>query len=267
MTEIEKQLARLRYGPKVIRRKTRIIAEATLRESRHIRESNFRVIGHEDVERLFHLYDELFFNRLFQQLLSREGEGGLRFRVSSRMSSAGGKSYRMRRQVPAKDGAKTVFEYELAVSARLLFQTFGAEERDVTVAGLPCADRLEALQRIMEHEMIHLLELLVWRESSCSRERFQRLASHLFGHTAVRHELVTQREIAHRHFGVRIGDRVTFEFEGVPHTGVVQRITQRATVLVEDSRGELYSDGCRYRKYYVPLPLLAPAPAGTLRVE
>ena len=28
----------------------------------------------------------------------------------------------------------------------------------MTAAGLPCADRLEALQRIVEHEMVHLLE-------------------------------------------------------------------------------------------------------------
>ena len=73
----------------------------------------------------------------------------------------------------------------------VLFQTFQGEERSVTAAGLPCADRLEALQRIVEHEMVHLLELLVWRESSCNRERFQRLAGSLFAHSGVRHELVT----------------------------------------------------------------------------
>lgn len=82
------------------------------------------------------------------------------------------------------------------------------------------------------YELVRLLELLVWRESSCNRERFQRLAGNLFAHAAVRHELVTQREIAHRRFGIKIGDRVTFQYESVRHTGIIQRITQRATVLV-----------------------------------
>src|SRR3989442_4544923 len=260
MTPIEKQIAALRYRPREVLRKTRAIYRATLRESRHIRASNFTAIAAEDVERLYRLYDETFFNGLFQRLLSQDGEGGLTFRVSSRVSSAGGKTIRVQRRVRSKEGVKTVFAYELAVSARLLFQTFQGEERAVIAAGLPCADRLEALQRIVEHEMVHLLELLVWRESSCDRERFQRLAGNLFAHTAVRHELVTQREIAHRRFGIKTGDRVTFEYEGVRHTGIVQRITQRATVLVEDPHGLMYSDGKHYRKYYVPVPLLVPAP-------
>ena len=153
MTDLEKQIAALRYRPRVILRKTRAIYQATLRESRHIRASNFTTIAAEDVERLYRLYDETFFNGLFQ-----------------------------------------------------------------------------------------------------------RLAGNLFAHTAVRHELVTQREIAHRRFGIKTGDRVTFEYEGVRHTGIVQRITQRATVLVEDPHGLMYSDGKHYRKYYVPVPLLAPAP-------
>jgi hypothetical protein len=260
MTDIEKQIAALRCKPRVIHRKTRAIYQATLRDSRHIRAGNFATIAAEDVERLYRLYDEAFFNGLMQRLLSQEGDGDLTFRVSSRMSSAGGKTIRRQRRVPTKGGVKTVFSYELAVSARLLFQTFQGEERSVTAAGLPCADRLEALQRIVEHEMIHLLELLAWRDSSCNRERFQRLAGNLFAHTAVRHELVTQREIAHRHFGIKVGDQVTFQFEGVRQIGIVHRITQRATVLVEDPRGLAYSDGKRYRKYYVPVPLLAPVP-------
>lgn len=255
--DVEKQIAALRYGSGAIRRKTRAIYQATLRESRHIREGNFGVIAAEDVERLFQLYDEGFFKGLFQQLLSREGEGSLTFRISSRMSIAGGKTIRKQRRAPSNEGAAPAVAYELAVSARLLFQTFGAEQRTATVAGLQCVDRLEALQRIVEHEMIHLLELLVWRDTSCDRAPFQRLAANLFAHTAVRHELVTQQEIAHRHFGIKIGDRVTFDFEGARRTGIVRRITQRATVLVEDRDGQMYTDGKSYRKYYVPLPLLS----------
>jgi hypothetical protein len=46
---------------------------------------------------------------------------------------------------------------------------------------------------------------------------------------------------------------VTFLFEGRPLTGRVNRLTKRATVLVEDPEGERFSDGRRYRKYYVPI--------------
>jgi hypothetical protein len=38
--------------------------------------------------------------------------------------------------------------------------------------------------------------------------------------------------------------------------GRVNRITKRATVLVEDPDGVKYSNGLRYRTYYVPIACL-----------
>jgi hypothetical protein len=53
-----------------------------------------------------------------------------------------------------------------------------------------------------------------------------------------------------------VGDRVSFAHEGSRRVGRVHRITKRATVLVEDTRGRSDSDGRRYTTFYVPLPLL-----------
>ena len=39
--------------------------------------------------------------------------------------------------------------------------------------------------------------------------------------------------------------------------GLVARITRRATVLVPDASGKLYTDGRRYARYYVPLDELS----------
>jgi uncharacterized protein (DUF433 family) len=256
MTDIPAEIVALRYATEEIEHKTQAIYAATLQESRHIRAGNFEAIAAEDVERLFRRYDEAFFGGLFPRLLKQEDVVGLTFRISPTMTSAGGKTKHRRQQVRSPDGTRTVTSYELAVSGPLLFQTFRTEGQTATVVGLPCADRLEALQRIVEHEMIHLLELLVWQESSCSRERFQQLAANLFAHTASKHQLITQYEIAQKEFGIKVGDRVTFVFEGVRRTGVVNRITKRVTVLVEDARGMRYSNGKHYLKFYVPLPLL-----------
>jgi uncharacterized protein (DUF433 family) len=256
MTDIQTEIVTLRFATAEIQQKTQVIYAATLRESRHIRAGNFDAIAAADVERLFHAYDEAFFDGLFPRLLKQEDVVGLTFRISPTMTSAGGKTKYRHQQVRSPGGVRTVTTYELAVSAPLLFQTFREEGHSATVVGLPCADRLEALQRIVEHELIHLLELLVWRDSSCSRERFQRLAANLFAHTASKHQLVTQYEIAHQEYGIKVGDRVTFDYEGVRHTGTVNRITKRVTVLVEDPRGTRYSNGKHYLKFYVPLPML-----------
>jgi hypothetical protein len=58
--------------------------------------------------------------------------------------------------------------------------------------------------------------------------------------------------------GIRTGTHVGFLFEGKRLEGRVNRITTRATVLVEDAEGQPFSDGRRYKTYYVPLPLLTP---------
>ncbi len=76
---------------------------------------------------------------------------------------------------------------------------------------------------------------------------------HLLHQCAVPHG-----ERAFTKFGVKPGNRVSFRFDGQHHTGVVNRITKRATVLVEDASGEPYSNGKRYRKFYVPIGMLEP---------
>ena len=57
-------------------------------------------------------------------------------------------------------------------------------------------------------------------------------------------------------FGIKSGMMVRFRFDGVEHEGVVNRINKRATVLVEDRRGERYSDGKHYTKFYVSVQML-----------
>jgi hypothetical protein len=45
--------------------------------------------------------------------------------------------------------------YELAIAISMLFDGFLETDRRITVCGLECEDRLEALQRIFDHEMVH----------------------------------------------------------------------------------------------------------------
>ena len=95
-------------------------------------------------------------------------------------------------------------------------------------------------------------EQLCWQESDCAATRFQDIAARHFLHRDHTHSLVTRRERA-AEAGIRIGSRVSFIFEGHELTGRVNRITKRATVLVQDPEGSQFSDGSRYKTYYVPL--------------
>ena len=187
--------------------------------------------------------------------LDEDRAGPLGFRVSSRMTRAGGKTIRTRprptRKVPAPPP-----HYEIAVSSTLLFQTFGDIARPVEVVGLACRDRLDALQRIFEHELIHLAEFLATGSSSCSAAPFQAVARSMFGHLKAVHDLVTPRELAEATHALRVGDLASFEHDGLRRIGRINRITRRATVLVESPNGRPFTDGRRYETYYVPLAML-----------
>lgn len=236
-----------------IRHRTQEIYGDLLTRSRWIDVPNFKSIHSRDLEFLFERYDQLFFDGHLGKAARANGTP-LTFRVSKRMTRVGGTTTRFRPRFAV--GARG--SYEIAVSSTLLFATFHDVERPIKVTGIECRNRVEALQRIFEHELIHLTEMVVWDDSSCSQKRFQSLAFQFFAHTEATHQLITPSERAVTKFGIRPGDRVRFKLEGVEYFGVVNRITKRATVLVEDRNAPLYSDGRRYAKFYVPLGLLIP---------
>jgi hypothetical protein len=254
------RLSKLRHSPEEVAEKSARIYRAVLGVSEHLRSGNFEAIGVTDLRFLFDLYDAEFFGGFLGAMLAEDCQGEIQLRLSGRMTRAAGKTFF--RKVPKRVGGKVEErpEYEIAVSTFLLFQTFRHVDRVVTVVGIVCRDRLESLQRIFEHELLHLAEFLTMGESSCAAEPFQRLAREIFGHSASVHDLVTPREIAAKAHSIRPGDRVTFEHEGITRVGRVNRITKRASVLVEDSAGRPFSDGKKYVTFYVPMPMLRKEP-------
>ena len=242
---------RLRFSDADRSERNQHIAARIFGESKTIQGPDFRAISGADLRCIFDLYDQQYFDRRLNLALN---DTPLEFRVSSRMTRAGGKTgfWKKNRNSPIE-------RLEIAVSSTLLFQTFRGEQTDhsIRVTGVECYTRLDALMRVMEHELVHLAELLGWDESSCRRDRFQTIAWQVFGHTDHRHALITPRDRAAA-AGVRPGRQVRFDFRGETLNGIVNRVTRRATVLVPASDGELFSDGITYRRYYVPIRMLEP---------
>jgi hypothetical protein len=250
------KLAALLFSAADVANRAKLIYEAMLDQSAQIRTANFTLIGSDDLERMFALYDRHFFRGLLGEMLMEDYANPMGFRLSRRLTRAAGQTMRQVRRVSVSGKKAERVAYEISVSTTLLFSTFQNVEREVIVGGLPCHDRLEALQRIFEHELLHLSEFLGWGRSSCSAENFHALSRRIFAHEGVSHDLVTPREQAAVAFDVRVGDPVSFQLDGITYHGRVNRITRRATVLIESPRGEPFSDGRRYLTYYVPLPLL-----------
>src|SRR6056297_2433997 len=177
----------------------RQIHEQMLLTSRTLDGPNFRKVSGDDVARLIRLYDDHFFAG---RVLAAASAEGVSFQLSSRMTSVGGK---LVTQYPDGDhnGRR---HFQLVLSSTLLFQTFEDVSRPVKVAGCLCHDRLEAMQRVAEHEFVHLIEMLIWNDGNCNESRFQSIAHRYFGHTDYQHNLITQRERAAVKFNIRVGD-------------------------------------------------------------
>lgn len=223
------------------------ISQYMLTNSRSIGAGNFTEISGSDLGLLFHVIDEHFFEGSVNRLCEQQANRPLSFRLSTRMTSAGG----MTTMQTSRDRPPKI-EFEIAIATTPLFATF-KDDPTAVVSGIVCHNRLQALQRIMEHEMIHLVEMLLWNNSNCAAKPFKRIVKRFFGHTESNHQLLTPRDIARKRLGISRGDLVTFSMEGRKLTGHVNRITKRATVLVANSKGALYDDGHKYMKYYVPL--------------
>ena len=212
---------------------------------------NFQHLDNRDLQFVFNATDDLFFDGMVRQLADSK-QFPLRFRVSRRMTHSGGVT-----KMTTLPGRGRKREFEIAISAPLLFHSFQEGQGAATlVTGVPCLNRLEALQKIIEHEMLHLVELMIWDDSNCSARRFRSIAARIFGHSQSNHQLLTPRDIARRDHGISPGDWVQFSHRGCQLTGRVNRITKRATVLVPCRQGTRYNDGKRYTKFYIPFERL-----------
>jgi len=218
-----------------------------LLRSQTLTHGNYSAISGSDLRLLFTLYDQQFFSGVLTHHLDQR----ISFTLSTRMTSSAGKT--LFRKDPVR--------FEIRLSLPLLFGTFAdtGREREVLVNGIPCHDRLEATLRVFEHELVHLIEFMLFGASRCTGPLFKQLSWNLFRHTCQTHQLTTPRERAARVLGLTVGSRVSFKTKGRRLEGTIYRITKRATVMVPDPEGP-YVDAQRrrYAKYYVPLKRLAP---------
>ena len=191
-SELTVFLKQAKHEPETIRQKRLAIQDRVLAQSEVLEEPDFRTISRQDLFEMFHACDETFFgNRLLPFFESREAR--LRFRFSKRMTKTGGQTtYRKR-----IENKREVRDFEIAISATLLFNT-RFSSGTIRVAGVSVESRLDAMQRILEHELVHLSEMILWDDSSCARRRFRTIASNLFGHRESNHQLVTPAETCER---------------------------------------------------------------------
>ncbi|MDF2879904.1 MAG: hypothetical protein K0R54_461 [Clostridiaceae bacterium] len=239
----------LHYSIDDIKLKRKYVYNQLISTSENIKNGIIKKVSVNDLYLLFKLYDGTFLQNYFKDNLY----GKLEFSLSKRMTSSAGKTIYPRniRSLPLN---QVKFEIRMAVN---FFFKFYETKGDKIVNGIISIDALEALQLVFEHEICHLLELTMYRQSSCSGKRFKGIANSIFGHTKSYHELPTANQIAKNKYNAAIGKKVTFKHNDLNISGIITNINKRATIMVLNNKGNYVDNfGNRYIKYYVPLNMI-----------
>ncbi len=235
----------IKYTFKDIDLKRKQVYEKFLKQSTNIT-GKISTISIADLRNIFELYDNIFLNDWFQNHF----RGKLKFSLSRRMTKSAGLT------LCPKNISSLKLEnviLEIRISVDFLFQ-YNLIDGKKKVCGILTEDSLQALQLILEHELCHAIEFLYFHKSSCIGERFKTIAMNLFGHNESYHKLPTNKQIASQKLGLKVGDNVSFEFEGRKIIGFIYNINKRGTIMVKNPKGTLVDkNGNRYVKYYVPL--------------
>jgi len=239
----------VRYTEEETKAKRAQVAELFTAKSNHVKNSDITAICNHDLELLFACYDQVFFANWFKECFA----GTLQFSFSRRMTKSAGKTYYPKDADPARPESLVI---KVKINIDMIL-AYGLVENSDRVGGITTRSRLEALQVVLEHELVHVIEFIHFQQSSCSKKRFRALANHLFGHTESFHCLPTSQQIARHKLGLTLGERVAFPMKGQVVEGLLYAVHKRAVVMVPDRQGD-YADqrGQRYTKYYVPLSLL-----------
>jgi hypothetical protein len=239
-------LLEIKYTNEDINNKRTLISSLIKEKSINIKESCITILSGEDLRELFELYDDIFFMSSFK----KNYKGKIKFSLSKRMTKSAGSTV-------CPKNISSIREEDLVLEIKIgidFFFNYDKISGDKLVCGHKTDNCFHALQLVFEHELCHVIEFMIFHQSSCKKERFKSLAYNIFKHTASYHGLPTQKEIAMEILGIKVGDNVSFVFEGINRQGFIYKINKRAIIMVKDKNGNFMDkDRNRYIKYYVPL--------------
>lgn len=220
-----------------------VIKKALLKTFRIKEVNSSNVITVKAVEELISLYDYYLLNNYIKHNIPN----GIKVSLSSRMTSAGGKT------IFTKRSNENNFEIRISLTILQEYINSGYKGK---ICGISGEDVIDGLMLIMEHELCHVLEFSTYGNSSCKGRRFKGIAWKLFRHGTSTHEITSKKDSMDINT-IIIGQGVTFNYKGILYSGLVTSINKRATVMVKDPKGQ-YKDkkGNTFNKWYVPLTML-----------
>lgn len=180
--------------------------------------ANFESLNPQDTQLLFELIDRHFLLGKLSEWL-KANNSRLTVTPNTKLTSTGGRCI-MQRDPITHSYKKTNCVFRIDLAPRILLETFKKGEVCHSSGGVKCCSRLECLQLILEHELVHLLVDLFCPELSTKTGKtihhgaaFKRLILNLFGQTEVKHRLLlgdasAMEAQAAQAKALRVGDKI-----------------------------------------------------------
>ena len=208
--------------------------------------SFFSYPRHTDLKKLFSLYDEHYFSGAINEHIL------VSLKYSRKLTSSAGmilftKGICSSVSAPKKE---YIAKATISFSHPLIFDEYQTETDNYLVNGVVCRNPAEALMRVMEHELTHLVEYVLYNKSSCGQPQFQKICYDLFGHTESKHSIGVPLPTDAEKAKFKRGDKVSFQYENKVFKGTIERIQKRATVRIDNPQGN------SPKRFYVPISLL-----------
>lgn len=184
------------------------------------------------------LYDKYFFSNRIQKQLEQTNST-LNF-VFSQHTKTGGSC--------SKRGS----DYVIKIPIVLFQNLFRNGEKNLLVNGISCTTKLECLQIVFEHELIHLFMFLYYDDHKSSYgqsrdtftshgELFRSITYMYFSHTDYKHSLFSgEASDKIKKEDITLGARIKYQSKGNEYYGKVSKINPKRAKIVHDD-GKIFN--------------------------
>ena len=219
--------------------------------------ANFSSFTAKNLNDMFQLYDDIFFGGQIAQKL-RDTNSQLSFKVTK-----GGKAKTAGWCQTRKGYGTSKCFITMSFPMGLYGKMFTKEEKSLHANGIFCVDRLNCLQVVFEHELMHALMDLYGYTNKISKGRgkaiysahgylFKCMVKSYFGHTDIKHNLLGE-DATHmiKKSDIRKGMEVSFAGRGMKYIGIVEKLNPK-TVVITVTMPKIHTG----KKMMVPYPLV-----------
>lgn len=192
------------------------------------------------LDNMFKLYDYYFFSNLITNSLNKMG-GSTIFEFTDKMTSTGGTCSQIGR-----------CQYKIKISSDRLNTLTVENISNIHVNGITPIDKIEALQLIFEHELVHMLLQMFSLVNEMHGPFFKTITANLFGHTDFRHGITERRLIGNiPSFSQRVtkdqlfvGQTVSYKSKtGEIVTGIITKLNPKRAEMKTSLGGKLVPYG------------------------